>query len=71
MHKEDRQIEWKKDTGYYKGRKLFEIWDLKTGRFSICVNISDWESFTALYNSKKSAKRGAERFLKRLQEVVK
>lgn len=65
------QIKWKEGIGYYKGKKLFDIWDLKTGRFSICVNISDWESFTALYNSKKSAKRGAERFLRRLQEAVK
>lgn len=73
MKKEDRQIEWKKDTGYYKGRRLFEITEVDEGAFDIYVKLTDRESFdiSTWYSSKKSAKRGAERFLKRLQEAVK
>lgn len=71
--KEDRQIEWEKDTGYYKGRKLFEIFEVDEGAFAIYVRLTDRESFdmSTWFRLKKSAKRGAERFLKRLQETVK
>lgn len=73
MKKEDRQIVWKKDTGYYKGRKLFEISEVHEGAFAIYVRLAGRESFdmSTWFRLKKSAKRGAERFLKRLQEVVK
>lgn len=73
MKKEDRQIVWEKDTGYYKGRKLFEISEVHEGAFAIYVRLTGRESFdmSTWFRLKKSAKRGAERFLKRLQETVK
>ena len=73
MKKEDRQIVWKEDTGYYKGRRLFEITEVDEGAFAIYVRLTDRESFdmSTWFRLKKSAKRGAERFLKRLQEAVK
>lgn len=73
MSKQDRQIEWKKDAGYYKGRRLFEISEVDEEAFDIYVRLTDRESFdmSTWYSSKKSAKRAAERFLRRLREVVK
>ena len=73
MKKEDRQIEWEKDTGYYKGRKLFEIFEVDEGAFAIYVRLTDRESFdmSNWFRLKINAKIAAERFLKRLQEAVK
>lgn len=73
MKKQGRQIDWKKDTGYYKGRRLFEITEVDEGAFNIYVRLTDRESFDipTWYHSIKSAKRGAGWFLRRLQEVVK
>ena len=73
MSKQDRQILWKKDTGYYKGRKLFEIFEVDEGAFAMYVRLTDRESFdmSTWFRFKKTAKRRAEQFLKRLQEAVK
>ena len=79
MKKEDRQIEWIEHNsqksgrsyfyGYFKAKKLFFISEelnlYLTGlRFFVDGLINHYETIS-------SAKRGAERFLKRLQEAVK
>ena len=73
MKKEDKQIVWKKDTGYYKGRKLFEISEVDEGAFAIYVRLKDRESFnmSTWFRLKITAKIAAECFLRRLQEAVK
>lgn len=71
MSKKDRQIMWKDNIGFYDGKKLFSIL-----RFSfedeivLCLNLYDCPIKIRLYATVKSAKRGAERLLRRLQKAV-
>lgn len=79
MKKEDRQIEWKEHEsqisgridvfGFYKRKKLFLISE-EPSLYLIGTG-SDLAAFLKFYKNLSRAKRGAERFLKRLQEAVK
>ena len=72
MKKEDRQIEWNNDVGIYNGKKLFSILVFPSDAdILLCLNLYDLPIKIRLYSTVKSAKRGAERFLKRIQEAVK
>ena len=68
MNKTNRQIEWGGNKGFYNGKELFSIW-VATSKRRIILHFED--IYTKTYSTVKSAKRGAERFLKRLQEAVK
>lgn len=71
MKKEDRYIEWINYNGYCKGEKVFQIWCggyyydlyLVFPNYLICKLNS--------YSTLRDAELDAERFLKRLQQVVK
>lgn len=79
MKKEDRQIEWKEHEsqisgridvfGFYKRKKLFLISE-ELSLYLIGTGF-DLAAFLKSYKNLSRAKRGAERFLKRLQEAVK
>lgn len=71
MSKEDRQIVWKDNIGFYDGKKLFSIMFFPfDGEIVLCLNLYDCPIKLRLYATVKSAKRGAERLLRRLQEAV-
>lgn len=71
MSKEDRQIVWKDNIGFYDGKKLFSIMFFPfDGEIVLCLNLYDLPIKIRLYATLKSAKRGAERLLRRLQEAV-
>ena len=77
MNKEDRQIVWEEHEffgnkyycGFFKRKKMFLI-TVKCGLYmrgmSTLLDVP-----INYYTTAKSAKRGAERFLRRLQEAVK
>lgn len=80
MNKEDRQIEWKEHpigkkfcwAGFYNNKNIIDLaliykegWEMR-----LLLPKSKYISVGS-YATAKSAKRGAERFLKRLQEAVK
>ena len=72
MSKENRQIKWIYNIGIYNGKKLFSIMVFPLdGEIPLCLNLYDLPIKIRLYATVKSAKRGAERFLRRLQEAVK
>lgn len=84
MKKEDRQIVWRKDTikhdfgrktncyeGFMKEIHLFDVIEEYYDDLDLYLRINGNFSFVKSFSSLKSAKRGAERFLKRLQEAVK
>ena len=72
MNKEDRQITWDDNIGIYNGKKLFSIMVFPLdGEILLCLNLYDLPIKIRFYATIKSAKRGAERFLRRLQEAVK
>ena len=75
MSKKYRQIVWKKNgisqNGYYKQALLFDLDFPDKVELRFFFPGRDIASAIAEYTTVKSAKRGAERFLKRLQEVVK
>lgn len=71
MSKEDRQIVWKDNIGFYDGKKLFSIMFFPfDGEIVLCLNLYDCPIKLRLYTTLKSAKRGAERLLRRLQKAV-
>ena len=70
MKKEDRQIEWEERYGYYKNQLLFFI-TKGSDKFYLYFLANGREVMIMDYTTVKSAKLGAERFLKRLQEAVK
>lgn len=70
MKKEDRQIVWIENKGYYKKQNLFFV-VLAANMFHLYFLANGREVIVTDYSAFKDAKRGAERFLKRLQEVVK
>lgn len=71
MSKQDRQIVWINYNGYCKGQKVFQIWcggyyyDL----YLVLLNylVCKLNSYFTL----RDAERGAERFLRRLQDAIK
>ena len=72
MKKGGRQITWNDNIGIYNGKKLFSILVFPLdGEILLCLNLYDLPIKIRLYSTVKSAKRGADRFLKRLQEAVK
>lgn len=72
MSKEDRQIVWDDNIGIYNGKKLFGVWFFPASSvMRLCLHLGDRRIELRPYATVKSAKRGAERFLKRLQEAVK
>ena len=72
MSKEDRQIVWKDNIGFYNGNRLFGIWFFPaSSEIRLCLHLCERQIEIRPYRTVKSAKRGAERFLKRLQEAVK
>ena len=75
MKKEDRQIEWKLDwlcyAGFYKEYKIFECFEWEKSQWEVNLILGNFKTKIGTYTTCKSAKRGAERFLKRLQEAVK
>ena len=75
MKKEDRQIEWEFDwlnyVGLYKGYKIFECFDWGKSQWEVTLILGQFRTKIGTYTTKRDAKRGAERFLKRLQEAVK
>lgn len=79
MKKEDRQIKWDEQKyhgqkyyyGFYKGKKMFLI-DVKCSVYLRAqAMITCYDIFVNGYGTMRDAKRGAERFLRRLQEAVK
>ena len=82
MKKEDRQIEWIKSEddiflvkGYYKDEKIivlrqneYGVWKMYIVLEQVC---EDFHHCIRIYKTLNDAKRGAERFLRRLQEAVK
>lgn len=70
MKKEDRQIKWDSFYGYYKNQLLFFIAE-GSHKFYLYFLANGREVMAMDYTTRKSAKRGAERFLRRLQKVVK
>lgn len=75
MKKEDRQIIWKLDwlcyAGFYKEYKIFECFEWGKSQWEVNLILGGFKTKIGTYTTYKSAKRGAERFLKRLQEAVK
>lgn len=75
MEKIDKQIIWKLDwlcyAGFYKGYKIFECFEWEKSQWEVNLILGEFKTKIGTYTTCKSAKRGAERFLKRLQEVVK
>ena len=75
MNKEDRQIEWKEDwlceAGFYKGTRFFECVEWEKSQWQINFIFFGISKTVGTYTTIKSAKRGAERFLRRLREAVK
>mgnify|MGYP000994719382 CR=1 FL=1 len=82
MSKEDRQIEWIKSEdypflveGYYKGKNIIDLRKSEYGEWKMYLVLSQvYEVFyhrIRIYKTFNDAKRGAERFLKRLQKTVK
>ena len=70
MNKVDRQIEWDSRRGYYKNQLLFLVAE-GGDKFYLYFLANGREVMAMDYTTSKSAKRGAERFLRRLQEAVK
>lgn len=79
MKKEDMQIKWeeleyhgqKYYYGFYKGKKMFLI-DVKCSVYLRAqAMLTCFDVFINGYGTMRGAKRGAERFLRRLQEAVK
>ena len=74
MKRGGRQIKWEKNgvsqNGYYKQALLFDLNLLNGVELRFFFPGSDIASYITEYTTVKSAKRGAERFLKRLQEAV-
>lgn len=82
MKKEDRQIEWIKSgdytvlvEGYYKGKNIIDLRPNEHGEWKMYLVLEqvceDFYHRIRIYKTLNDAKRGAERFLKRLQEAVK
>ena len=82
MKKQDRQIEWIKSgdytvliEGYYKGEKIIVLRQNEYKRWKMYLVLDqvceDFYHRVGIYTTLNDAKRGAERFLKRLQEAVK
>ena len=80
MKKEDRQIKWeeleyhgqKYYYGFYKGKRIFLINVNCSVYLRAQAMIARYgDMFISGYTTMRDAKRGAERFLKRLQEAVK
>ena len=75
MKKEDMQIEWKLDwlcyAGFYKGYKIFECFEWEESQWEVSLILGGFKTKIGTYTTMRGAKRGAERFLKRLQEAVK
>lgn len=72
MIKEDRQIKWNDNIGFYNGKKLFSILIFPLDAdILLCLNLCDLSIKLGLYTTVESAKCDAEQFLKRLQEAVK
>ena len=82
MKKEDKQIEWirpKHHTflaeGYYKGKNIIDLRKNEYGEWKMYLVLNQvYEDFyhrIRIYKTFTDAKRGAERFLRRLQEAVK
>ena len=77
MKKEDRQIVWDEHEyhgqkyyyGYFNGKKIFLV-NTNCGVYLRAMNTC-MDMFVNEYGTMRDAKRGAERFLKRLQEAVK
>ena len=69
-NKKTRQIVWVENKGYYKKQNLFFV-VLTANMFRLYFLANGREVIVTDYSTFKDAKRGAERFLKRLQEVVK
>lgn len=80
--KEDRQIKWIKPEyhtflveGYYKGKNIIDLRKNEYGEWKMYLVLNqvceDFHQLVRIYTTLKDAKRGAERFLKRLQEAVK
>lgn len=82
MSKEDRQIKWIKSKdytflveGYYKGKNIIDLCESEYGEWKMYLVLNqvceDFYHRIRIYKTFKDAKRGAERFLRRLQEAVK
>lgn len=75
MSKEDRQIVWKADVcsiaGYYKENLMFSLWHATN--YKVYAQFPHSVDFLKIgeYTTLSTAKRGVERFLRRLQEAVK
>ena len=65
----NKQIEWKENKGYYKNKLLFFIVKGTEG-FYLYFLANRREVMIMDYTMFKNAKRGAERFLKRLQDDI-
>ena len=68
-NRETRQIVWDEYNGFYRNQCLFFV--LKEAMFRLYFSTNGTKMILNDYSTFKDAKRGAERFLKRLQEAVK
>ena len=80
--KEDKQIEWIKSEdcpflveGYYKGKNIIDLRQNEYGDWRMYLVLNQVREVfyprIRIYKTLNDAKRGAERFLKRLQEAMK
>ena len=68
--RENRQIVWDECNGFYRNQCLFFV-VLSANMFHLYFSTNGTKMMLNDYSTFKDAKRGAERFLKRLQETVK
>lgn len=69
-NRETRQIVWDEYNGFYRNQCLFFV-VLSANMFRLYFSTNGTKIILNDYSTFKDAKRGAERFLKRLQEAVK
>lgn len=74
MKKVDRQIIWKLDwlcyAGFYKEYKIFECFEWEKSQWEVNLILGNFKTKIGTYTTCRSAKRGAERFLKKLQKQL-
>lgn len=77
IHK--KQITWVKSEneypieyiGYVNGKSIFVIEALEKNWYRVCLQVVNIFSIVQDYTTLRSAKRGAERFLSNMQQIIK
>ena len=74
-----KQITWEKSEndypieyiGYVNGKSIFTIEALEKNWYRVCLSVANIFSIVQDYTTLRSAKRGAERFLSNMQQIIK